>query len=61
MILLMTNGTLGFFEEILPGTDFVPTATLGWVSENVEFDEPALESLRKFTGVPLRRTQRRTE
>ncbi|KNC85128.1 hypothetical protein SARC_02683 [Sphaeroforma arctica JP610] len=25
---------LSFFEEILPGTDFIPTATIGWVSQH---------------------------
>jgi hypothetical protein len=52
---------VGFFEEMLPGTDFVPTATLGWVSENVEVDTPILDALRTLTGVRLRRTQRRAD
>ena len=43
---------IGFFEEILPGTDFVPSALLGWLSENI--DEPSIESLRALTGVRLR-------
>ena len=50
---------VGFFEEMLPGTDFVPTATLGWVSENIEVDTPILDALRTLTGVRLRRTRRR--
>eukprot|EP01134_Creolimax_fragrantissima_P002417 CFRG2417T1 len=25
---------LSFFEEILPGTDFIPTATIGWISQH---------------------------
>lgn len=29
--------TLGFLEEILPFTDFIPTATLGWFVNNGEF------------------------
>ena len=51
---------VGFFEEILPGTDFVPTATLGWISENVEFDAPMLDAIRTLTGVS-RRTRRHTD
>lgn len=45
---------VGFFEEIFPGTDIVPTATLGWLSENVHVDAVAMEALRSFTGVPRR-------
>ena len=44
--------TIGFFEELLPGTDFCPSATLGWLAENV--DEPTIDILRTFVGVPLR-------
>ena len=44
---------LSFFEELLPGTDFLPSATLGWASENV--DAPTWDALRTLTGVPLRR------
>ena len=43
---------IGFFEEIFPGTDFVPSATLAWVSENI--DAPTIQAVRAFTGVPLR-------
>jgi len=25
--------SVGFLEEIIPGTDFVPTATIGWLNE----------------------------
>ena len=46
-------GALGFFEEILPGTDFVPSATLAWASENV--DAEVMQALRVLTGVTLRR------
>jgi hypothetical protein len=24
---------VGFLEEILPGTDFIPTATIGWIAQ----------------------------
>jgi len=47
---------IGFFEEILPGTDFVPSATLGWLSEYV--DAPTMESIRMITGVALQRRTR---
>ncbi len=30
MVPRMLGGAVGFAEEILPGTDFVPTATLMW-------------------------------
>ena len=52
---------VGFFEELLPGTDFIPTATLGWLSENVEVDAPVLDAIRTLTGVRLRRTRTRTD
>ena len=42
---------LGFMEEILPGTDFVPSASIAWASENV--DGPTLDALRTLTGVAL--------
>jgi len=44
--------TIGVLEEVLPGTDFVPSACLGWAAENVESD--SLDSLRRLTGVMLR-------
>ncbi len=28
---------LGFLEELGPGTDFVPTATIAWVLENTDY------------------------
>ena len=43
---------LGFMEEILPGTDFVPSASIAWASENM--DGPTLDALRTLTGVALR-------
>jgi len=43
---------LGFMEEILPGTDFVPSASIAWASENVDVE--ALDALRTLTGVALR-------
>ena len=43
---------LGFMEEILPGTDFVPSASIAWASENI--DGPTLDALRTLTGVALR-------
>jgi len=30
---------LAFCEELLPGTDFIPTATIGWLLENTEFGQ----------------------
>ena len=48
---------IGFFEELFPGTDFVPSATLGWMAENV--DASAMEGLRSFTGVARRSQPRR--
>ena len=44
---------LGFMEEVLPGMDFVPSASVAWASENV--DGPTLDALRTLTGVALRR------
>ena len=52
-------GALGFIEEIVPGLDFVPTATIGWFCENVDSPSlPWLEQLRALTGVTLRRRRR---
>ena len=28
---------LALAEELLPGTDFIPTATIGWLLENTDF------------------------
>lgn len=30
---------LAFCEELLPGTDFIPTATIGWLLENTDFGQ----------------------
>jgi hypothetical protein len=30
---------LAFVEELLPGTDFIPTATIGWLLENSDFGQ----------------------
>jgi len=35
---------LGFAEEAFPGLDFIPTATIGWMLENVE----SLSGIRKI-------------
>lgn len=45
---------IGVFEELGPGTDLVPTATLCWCCENVDADVPALITLRNAMGVRLR-------
>ena len=45
---------IGLFEELGPGTDFVPTATIAWVCENVDADVPVLKSIRQAMGVRLR-------
>jgi len=47
---------LGFLEEILPGLDFVPTASMAWACENVDMRE--LDYLRSVTGVRLRAATR---
>lgn len=52
---LLLSG-FGFFEEIAPGLDFIPTATIAWAMENV--DAPALDGLRTLTGVQLNRGDR---
>ena len=44
---------IGFFEELMPGLDFVPTATLAWAAEHV--DIRSLDLVRTVLGVPLRR------
>ena len=43
---------IGFMEEILPGTDFVPSATIAWACENI--DVTTLDALRALSGVVLR-------
>ena len=44
---------LGFFEELMPGLDFVPTATIAWAAENIDFR--SLDVIRTVFGVPLHR------
>ena len=48
-------GIIGFFEEIVPGLDFVPSACIAWGCENIEAPLPWLNELRALTGVQLRR------
>ena len=43
---------IGFMEEILPGTDFVPSASIAWACENI--DVTTLDALRTLSGVVLR-------
>ena len=43
---------IGFMEEILPGTDFVPSASIAWACENI--DVTTLDALRALSGVVLR-------
>lgn len=54
---LLLSG-FGFVEEIVPGLDFIPTATIAWTLENVE--APALDGIRGLTGVRLNRGDRWT-
>ena len=47
---------LGFLEELLPGTDFIPSATIAWILENVE--SRGLDSFRSMAGIKKRSEQR---
>ena len=40
---------VSFFEEILPFTDILPTATIAWILENVEIRE--LDTYRSMAGI----------
>eukprot|EP00966_Prymnesium_polylepis_P291395 6730793-Prymnesium_polylepis.1 len=44
--------TVGLFEELMPGLDFVPTATLAWAAENV--DAGGVQVVRDVLGVTRR-------
>ena len=47
----------GFAEEILPGTDFIPTATISWTLENI--NSPNLDGARRIMGIVAAEVQRR--
>ena len=47
---------IGFMEEILPGTDFVPSASIAWACENI--DVTTLDALRTVRcRAPITRPQ----
>eukprot|EP00967_Tisochrysis_lutea_P076286 scaffold103154_cov32-Tisochrysis_lutea.AAC.1 len=41
---------LGFIEEIVPGLDFLPTATIAWACENLPSDAGWLMRARRISG-----------
>jgi hypothetical protein len=45
---------IGFLEELLPGTDFIPTATIAYCLENME----SQRSIAEFLGIRRRNTAR---
>eukprot|EP00899_Mesostigma_viride_P026252 jgi/Mesvir1/6811/Mv09003-RA.1 len=44
---------LGFAEEALPGLDFMPTATIGWVLENID----EWQGVAKLMGIKTRKSR----
>jgi hypothetical protein len=44
---------LAFCEELLPGTDFIPTATIGWLLENTDFGQNVNKAAAERDTVPF--------